>query len=146
MFRNRKVLLFICAIQLSLVFEGSSLINVAKVKHDQAPTKIKYVKTKQDTEPIINANNNVNMEENLNKVADDLKDNSTTIKINDANILSENKKHILMFHPWGTKSHRGQQNILLLGLLKQGHSITGVFTEQSDIVHERYTEIVIQTR
>ena len=52
---------------------------------------------------------------------------------------------ILMFHPWGRKSHRGQQNALLLGLLNEGHAVTGVFPEKSNIIHDGYTEIVVET-
>ena len=57
-----------------------------------------------------------------------------------------NKKHILMYHPWGTKSHRQQQHALLLGLLNAGHTVTGVFPEKSSIIHDGYTEIVVETR
>ena len=54
--------------------------------------------------------------------------------------------HILMYHPWGTKSHRGQQNALINGLLERGHTITGVFSDESDLNHENYTEIIVETR
>ena len=60
--------------------------------------------------------------------------------------LKEEKKHVLMYHPWGTKSHRGQQNALIYGLLSKGHSVTGIFPEKSNLIHENYTEIVIDTR
>ena len=55
-------------------------------------------------------------------------------------------KHILMFHPWGTKSHRGQLNALLEGLLNNGHKVTGVFPNKSNIIREGYTEIVVEDR
>ena len=58
----------------------------------------------------------------------------------------EQKSHILMYHPWGTKSHRGQQNALLIGLLSKGHIVTGVFSDESDVRHENYTEIIVKTR
>ena len=54
--------------------------------------------------------------------------------------------HILMYHPWGTKSHRGQQRALILGLLQNGHKILGVFADKSDLKHENYTEVVVDTR
>ena len=53
--------------------------------------------------------------------------------------------HILMYHPWGTKSHRGQQRALILGLLQNGHKILGVFADESDLKHENYTEVVVDT-
>ena len=52
--------------------------------------------------------------------------------------------HILMFHPWNTKSHRIQQNALLSGFLARGHRVTGVFPQESNIMSERYTEIVVE--
>ena len=54
--------------------------------------------------------------------------------------------NILMYHPWGTKSHRGQQRALILGLLQNGHKILGVFADKSDLKHKNYTEVVIDTR
>ena len=54
--------------------------------------------------------------------------------------------NILMYHPWGTKSHRGQQRALILGLLQNGHKILGVFADESDLKHENYTEVVVDTR
>ena len=60
-------------------------------------------------------------------------------------LQDENKKHILMYHPWGTKSHRVQQHALLVGLLNAGHTVTGVFPENSNIIHDGYTEIVVDS-
>ena len=57
-----------------------------------------------------------------------------------------NKKHIVMFHPWGTPSHKNQFKPLIIGLLNAGHSITSVFTRQMDIVHDDYTEIIVEDR
>ena len=54
------------------------------------------------------------------------------------------KNHILMFHPWGTPSHKQQLNGLLLGLLKSGNAVTGVFPWKTDIIHQHYTEIIIK--
>ena len=56
------------------------------------------------------------------------------------------KKHIVMFHPWGTPSHKNQFKPLIIGLLNAGHSITSVFTRQMDIVHDDYTEIIVEDR
>ena len=49
-----------------------------------------------------------------------------------------NIKHIVMFHPWSSKSMRMQQNVLLEGLLARGHTVTGVFSTRSKIKDERY--------
>ena len=54
------------------------------------------------------------------------------------------KKHILMFHPWGTRSHMNQFKPLIIGLLKAGNSITAVFTRETNIVHDDYTEIIVE--
>ena len=51
--------------------------------------------------------------------------------------------HILMFHPWNTRSHRIQQNALLEALLARGHRVIGVFGQASDITSDNYTEIVV---
>ena len=55
-------------------------------------------------------------------------------------------RHVLMYHPWGTISHRSQQQALLIGLLDEGTTVTGVFPEKSNIIHDNYTEIVVETR
>lgn len=60
--------------------------------------------------------------------------------------IKDERKHIMMFFPWSTKSHRGQQIVLLQGLLDKGHTITAIFSGKSGIVHERYTEIIVNTR
>ena len=52
--------------------------------------------------------------------------------------------HILMFHPWNTKSHRILQNALLEGFLARGYTVTGVFPQGSKIKNEKYTEIVVE--
>ena len=61
----------------------------------------------------------------------------------ETNFDNNPSSHILMFHPWNTKSHRIQQNALLEGLLARGHTLTGVFPQGSNIKNERYTEIVV---
>ena len=81
-------------------------------------------------------NNNVNFQVSKN---DNYKPTDGTYK-------SNRMSHILMYHPWGTKSHRGQQNALINGLLERGHTITGVFSDESDLNHENYTEIIVETR
>ena len=53
------------------------------------------------------------------------------------------KKHIVMFHPWGTPSHKNQFKPLIEGLLKDGNAITSVFTRPMDIVNDDYTEIIV---
>jgi len=54
--------------------------------------------------------------------------------------------HVLLYHPWNTKSHRMTQNAILQGLLARGHQVTGVFPQNSDIRNENYTEIVVEDR
>ena len=54
------------------------------------------------------------------------------------------KKHILMFHPWGTPSHMNQLKPLVLGLLEAGNAVTAVFTRKTEINHNDYTEIIVQ--
>jgi hypothetical protein len=54
------------------------------------------------------------------------------------------KKHILMFHPWGTQSHMGQFKPLIHGLLKSGNMVTAVFVRETKIIHEDYTEIIVE--
>ena len=68
------------------------------------------------------------------------------IEIDKQTKLNKEKSHILMYHPWGTKSHRGQQNALIVGLLDKGHTVTGIFSEKSDLNHDNYDEIVVETR
>ena len=67
-------------------------------------------------------------------------------KPTDENSKPNRVSHILMYHPWGTKSHRGQQNALINGLLERGYTITGVFSDESNLNHENYTEIIVETR
>ena len=81
-------------------------------------------------------NNNVDIQVSKN-------DNN---KLTDGTFNPDRISHILMYHPWGTKSHRGQQNALINGLLERGHTITGVFSDESDLNHENYTEIIVETR
>ena len=69
----------------------------------------------------------------------------TKTVIEHSRVTHKNRMHILMYHPWGAKSHRVQQNALLLGLLNEGHAVTGVFPEKSNIIHDGYTEIVVET-
>ena len=66
---------------------------------------------------------------------------------NDQNVISKNdhsKKHILMFHPWGTPSHMNQFKPLIRGLLESGNMVTAVFVRESKIIHEYYKEIIVE--
>ena len=54
------------------------------------------------------------------------------------------KKHVLMFHPWGTQSHMGQFKPLIQGLLSAGNMVTAVFVRETKIIHEDYTEIIVE--
>ena len=54
------------------------------------------------------------------------------------------KKHILMFHPWGTPSHMHQFKPLILGLLDAGNTVTSVFVRKAQITHRHYTEIIVR--
>lgn len=62
------------------------------------------------------------------------------------NTVEARPGHVLLYHPWNTKSHRMTQNALLQGLLARGHEVTGVFPQHSDIRNENYTEIVVEDR
>ena len=54
------------------------------------------------------------------------------------------KNHILMFHPWGTRSHMEQLKVLVKGLLKSGNAVTGVFVWKTGIEHDDYVELLIE--
>ena len=69
-------------------------------------------------------------------------DNDSANKVNGPHA----KKHIVMFHPWGTRSHMNQFGPLITGLLEDGNSITSVFTISTNIVHDDYTEIIVEDR
>ena len=68
-------------------------------------------------------------------------DNDSANKVN-----AHAKKHIVMFHPWGTPSHMNQFGPLITGLLEDGNSITSVFTRSANILHDDYTEIIVEDR
>ena len=53
------------------------------------------------------------------------------------------QRHILMFHPWGTRSHMHQLTALLLGLLSSGNLVTAVFARKTEIMHQNYEEIIV---
>ena len=53
------------------------------------------------------------------------------------------QRHILMFHPWGTRSHMHQLTALLQGLLSSGHQVTAVFARKTEIMHQNYEEIIV---
>ena len=54
------------------------------------------------------------------------------------------KGHVLFFHSMGTLSNIIAMSALAEGLLEHGHKVTTVFYARSKIVHENYTEILIQ--
>ena len=54
------------------------------------------------------------------------------------------KKHILMFHPWGTPSHMNQFKPLIQGLLEAGNMVTALFVRETKITHENYKEIIVE--
>ena len=53
------------------------------------------------------------------------------------------QRHILMFHPWGTRSHMHQLTALLQGLLSSGNQVTAVFARKTEIMHQNYEEIIV---
>ena len=54
--------------------------------------------------------------------------------------------HVLMYHPWSTRSHRQQNNALLEGLLARGHRVTGVVPQSTHFNNINYTEIIVEDR
>ena len=56
------------------------------------------------------------------------------------------KGHVLFFHSMGTLSQIIAMSALAEGLLEHGHKVTTVFFARSNIVHENYTEILIQDK
>ena len=58
----------------------------------------------------------------------------------------ENKGNILFFHNAGTRSHVNVMAALAEGLVKHGHKVTTVFYAKTNIVHEGYTEILIEDK
>ena len=65
----------------------------------------------------------------------------------DQKVISKNddlKKHILMFHPWGTPSHMNQFKPLIQGLLEAGNMVTALFVRETKIAHENYKEIIVE--
>jgi hypothetical protein len=54
------------------------------------------------------------------------------------------KKHVLMYHPWGTPSHMHQFKPLILGLLEAGNAVTAVFVRETKIIHPDYAEIIVE--
>ena len=59
------------------------------------------------------------------------------------NSFSQIPKHVLMFHPWGTRSHMHQLTALLQGLLSSGNQVTAVFARNTEIRHQNYEEIIV---
>ena len=74
-------------------------------------------------------------------------DDIVKITNNNQKVISENghpKKHILMFHPWGTPSHMNQFKPLIQGLLEAGNMVTALFVRETKITHENYKEIIVE--
>merc|ERR1719320_1751698 len=84
--------------------------------------------------------NDENLEIEINQEIQEVENNDAIVE----QLGKTKASHILMFHPWNTKSHRIQQNALLEGFLARGHRVTGVFPQSSSIKHDRYTEIVVE--
>lgn len=56
------------------------------------------------------------------------------------------KGHILFFHNAGTRSHLIAMTALAEGLVDHGHKVTSLFYAKSNIMHENYTEILIEDK
>ena len=52
--------------------------------------------------------------------------------------------HILFYHVVGTVSHINVVKALIEDLLNHGHSVTSAFYHPTKIIHENYTEILIE--
>ena len=90
-------------------------------------------KGKQD-EPLVKSNSNL-----IHGVVKDINKDQKVISKND-----DPKKHILMFHPWGTPSHMNQFKPLIQGLLEAGNMVTALFVHETKITHENYKEIIVE--
>ena len=64
------------------------------------------------------------------------------VDIDTNSVVNENEiletKHILMYHPWSTRSNMMQQKALLRGILSKGYHVTGVFPHATNIEDVRY--------
>ena len=78
-----------------------------------------------------------------NSVESNLGKHETTAVINNNDDI---KQHILMFHPWGTPSHKQQLKPLILGLLEAGNEVTAALFFKTEITHQHYTEIVVEDK
>ena len=99
-----------------------------------------------DKHSLHTADNVKNTDETVNLSEESIKGSFATTKSKESEIHDavHTKKHILMFHPWGTRSHMNQFTPLILGLLNAGNSITAVFTRETNILHDDYTEIIVE--
>ena len=76
------------------------------------------------------------------RIKDDIEEGHTVLK----DIGSRGKGHILFFHAVGTRSHIHVAKALIEGLLNTGHSVTSWFYHSTNIIHENYTELLIEDR
>ena len=56
------------------------------------------------------------------------------------------KGHILFYHVVGTVSHIHVVKALIEELLNHGHSVTSAFYHPTKIIHENYTEVLIENQ
>ena len=78
-------------------------------------------------------------ESEIRAIRDELK-----VEVSEMNAAKTPGKHILMHHPWSTRSHMMQQTALLQGLLDAGYEVTAVFPHPTNIVAPGYTELVAE--
>ena len=90
-------------------------------------------KGKQE-EPLVKSNSDL-----IHGVVKDINKDHKVISKND-----DPKKHILMFHPWGTPSHMNQFKPLIQGLLEAGNMVTALFVHETKITNENYKEIIVE--
>ena len=151
--RNTGVFIFITVLHFTIIkVETKVNLNI----NNQVSTKIKNVKSEElstkrksgenisthGAEKMVTKDNIILKDSETEELKADIEYQGKFKEID----LEYKYKHILMYHPWGTKSHRGQQNPVILALLEKGHTVTGIFSEKGDIIHERYNELIVSTR
>lgn len=70
----------------------------------------------------------------------------TSSKEEPASTDNDQKGHILIFHPAGTRSHLIALNGFAEGLVENGYRVTSAIYAESKIIHDNYKEILIKDK